>query len=167
MGARGPAPTPTALKRAMGRRVQANSGEPTPDLCIPPMPDHIKEDPIAAREWDNISIQLYRIGLLTRIDSAQLEVYCAFYSQMLNASRKIREFGMIVKDKWGRIGTNPAVRIMQQSAREVQKCLSKFGMNPADRTRIRIEALPQIEDNVDDFYSHIDNPTPNGKAKKQ
>ena len=80
MGARGPAPKPTALKVLDGnpRHRPINRSEPRPRPVAPKCPSWL--DAEAKREWRRIAPALERIGLLTEIDGTALAgcpVFCA------------------------------------------------------------------------------------------
>lgn len=157
MGRRGPAPTPAALKQAMGRSLRADLGEPQPDLTIPPKPPFL--DAVASAEWDRMSVELHRLGLLSNIDGAQLELYCVWYSRLQQASKGLNETGMLIKGSRGQYVINPLLKIASDATEKLQQCISRFGMNPADRTRIKVDPPSLgLNENVDDFYEHIGNP---------
>lgn len=141
----------------MGRSLGVDMGEPKPDLTIPRKPGYL--DAIASQEWDKISVELHRLGLLSNIDGAQLELYCVWYSRLQQALKGLNETGMLIKGSRGQYVINPLLKIASDATDKVQQCISRFGMNPSDRTRIKVDPPAMgVSDNLDNFYDHIDNP---------
>ena len=68
MGARGPAPKPTAIKRLQGDRGKRplNEREPTLPPGVPDCPDHLDE--VARRERARVSSLLLRMRVVTEAD---------------------------------------------------------------------------------------------------
>jgi P27 family predicted phage terminase small subunit len=62
---------------------------------LPRCPPHLSEE--AKREWRRVSKLLYRLGLLTELDTTALSLYCQTFSQWVEAERKLASFGMLIK----------------------------------------------------------------------
>ena len=78
MGARGPRPKPTAVKKREGNpgKRPLNEKEPefkAPEVC-PAAPAFLNE--IARAEWDRVAPELFAQGLLKNPDIAALTAYC-------------------------------------------------------------------------------------------
>ena len=93
MGARGPAPTPTAILSARGSwRAKANRDEPRPERGKPSCP---KSLPKAARAlWNKLCRQLDDMGVLAKIDGGQLERYCVYFLRWQECEAFIAKHGM-------------------------------------------------------------------------
>ena len=133
---RGRKPTPTKLKLVRGnpgnRPLPEN--EPKPDLGIPDCPDHLSE--IAKEEWKSMSGQLYRLGLMTRIDRAALAGYCQSYGRWVEAEKEAVVHGLVVKTKSGNLIQNPYLGIANRALKQMHIFLIEFGMTPSSRTRV-------------------------------
>lgn len=145
MGKRGPRPKPSALKRQQGtwRPDRAASNEMAPMAGVPVCPPHL--DAVAKAEWDRIVPELEATGVLTVVDGAGLEAYCANYamavwfqdvaskSPMIKVPKGIdRKTGQVVYT----VRANPAVAEARRHWQLVRQFLSEFGMTPAARTRV-------------------------------
>lgn len=125
MSPRGQKPKPTHLKLVTGtaRRDRMPKNEPMPDLALPPVPPELCDD--AKLEWGRVSIELYKLGLLTSIDRSALAAYCAAWGRFVRAERMLRTLGdgradgLLTKTAKGEIIPNPLVRIARQAAQAV------------------------------------------------
>ena len=145
---RGRKPKPTALKLAQGNvgKRRINASEPKPDLGIPSCPDHLA---LAARiEWDRITVELSKMGLLAQADRAAIAAYCAAYGRWVEAE-KVCSKGVVYKHG-DLIKVNPAVRVANDAMLLMHKYLSEFGLSPASRCRIHISEKPP-EDEYESF----------------
>ncbi len=152
MGKRGPAAKPTKLKLLEGtfRPDRAPANEPAPDLGIPVCPAWILNDGDARAEWSRVVPELARLGLLTVIDGAELEGYCANYARAVKAERIVKTKGLVVKTPFGP-KANPAVAIAKAAWQEVRKFGSEYGLSPASRTRINAPVKPLKKDPGEEF----------------
>jgi P27 family predicted phage terminase small subunit len=176
MGARGPAPKPTALKRLGGNagKRKPSAKEPRPRSKKPKMPGHftpdISEDDankewaiwqrefyeIARAEWRRVVRELSAVpGLLTSVDSDALAMYCETYARWVQASAKLAQGGMVekLKTKTGSeyYAISPYMTIVSQCMATMKQFLSEFGMTPASRTRIQV----QQETDTDEFDEYL------------
>lgn len=149
---RGRKPKPSALKSLAGdvghRPLKTN--EPRPDPGIPSCPEHL--DGPAREEWDRITIQLGRLGLLTQADRAAVAAYCSAYGRWVAAEKLVAK-GILYTPKKsegeapGLVKVNPAVRVAHDAMILMHKFLSEFGLSPASRAR-----LATTEDAPEDQY---------------
>jgi len=72
VGNRGPAPTPTVIRKAEGNpgKRPFNDREPQPRAIRPKMPKHL--DPRAKKEWKRLCPMLERLHVLTEADGIAL-----------------------------------------------------------------------------------------------
>jgi len=148
-------PKPTALKelagnpgkRAMNRNEPKFSGLPT---C----PPHL--DKVAKAEWKRISKELAAVGLLTAVDRAALAAYCQCWSRWVAAEEKIRETGLVVRSaKSGYPIQNPFVAIANTALDLMRKFLTEFGLTPASRSRLSVDADRSNADPFTEFMRSL------------
>jgi P27 family predicted phage terminase small subunit len=129
---------PSALKLLEGnwRPDTAPKNEPRPEIEIPEMPEGISE--IAQNEWNRITPELERLGLLGRIDRLALAMYCEAYATSVYARQMVSlptsEGGGMVID--GR--SSPWLKIWERASAMVLRFAVEFGMTPASRSRINV-----------------------------
>ncbi len=143
MGARGPAPTPTATKKARGtyRPDRAPQREAEPELVstVPPPPKWLTLK-TERDEWNRTAAVLVNAGLLSLADFDTLALYCRTKINYLKASRRARRHPVTIAQS-GYEAVGPWVTITKQHLAELIKLGASLGMNPASRTRI--EANPK------------------------
>lgn len=143
---RGRKPTPSYLKLLRGNpgKRALNKNEPRPEIPDePPAPPSFLAG-YAAEEWARISVEAYRLGLLTALDIAPLAAYCDAYERWRTARELIVAMGardpvmhgLIVKTQSGGAAPNPLVWISANAARDMVRFAAEFGMSPAARSRI-------------------------------
>lgn len=140
MGLRGRAPKPTVIEIAEGfpGKRGINQREPKPTATRPKMPEQVRLDPIAAREWRRMAPMLERMRVLTEADGAMLGNLCIDYSLLQQAQDGLRKSGMLIKHpETGHIHQNPLVAIVRSQADAVNRTLREFGMSPSSRSRIQ------------------------------
>lgn len=134
----GPPPKPTALKRLEGNpgNHDLSRVEPEPTKGAPRPPADLKGEALA--EWGRIVPELDRLGLLTKVDRAYLVAYCEAWASFDEARKAIAEYGILVEGRERTLVKNPAAQVMKDSADLMLKFGSRFGMSPADRTRLTV-----------------------------
>jgi P27 family predicted phage terminase small subunit len=134
MGKRGPPPKPSEVKKLEGTyrkdRVARNEFKPTPGT--PDRPADL--DPVACAEWDRVVPELIKAGLLTMVDGAVLEGYCATFA-MARHFQKLAEQAPIVDTDYG-LKPHPAVSEARRSWALVRQLAAEFGFTPSSRTRV-------------------------------
>jgi P27 family predicted phage terminase small subunit len=142
MGRRGPPPTPTALKILRGNpgRRPLNLREPAPPSAIPSPPTHL--DAVARSEWRRVVPQLAKAQLLTLVDRAALTGYCLAWSASVDATRKLAASSTILTSVKGYPYQNPEVLRLNQALKQLLRFSQEFGMTPASRSRIEVDAPP-------------------------
>ena len=148
MGKRGPKPEPTLITMARGNPSkktdeQLNHDQPKPDPEIPPCPEHLDEE--ARKEWDWISKYLFKQGLISIIDKAQLAVYCQAWSRWVQAEKKIASTPWIMKTAKGGAMINPYIKIADQAMAKLSGALAAFGMSPSSRSSIKMNEMPEAD----------------------
>jgi len=145
---------PTALKILEGRAKARPSGEPRPSLGIPECPEWLMDD--AKEEWGRVAPELFRLGLLARIDRTALAGYCQSYAKWKAAEEEISRKGMVFP-VLGDDGMpkyyqqTPEVGIANQCLKQIRAFCSLFGLDPSSRAKMD---LPSNKDD-DDFASKL------------
>jgi P27 family predicted phage terminase small subunit len=89
--------------------------------------------------WQAVVPSLVATGVATEFDSAELTVMCEWWRQYRKIQKAINKVG----------ATNPAyyklMIQMNMASNNFDKLAAKFGMTPADRTRVRVEKPKQEE----------------------
>lgn len=152
MATRGRKPTPTAIKELEGNpgKRPLNSNEPKPDATAPKCPKWL--EPEAKKEWKRLSIEMERIGILTKVDMAAFAAYCQAYARWQEAEKFITEHGTIVRTPSGYWQTVPQVSIAQTYMKIMEKLAEQFGLTPSSRSRI---IAGNQEGNTDDEMEKI------------
>lgn len=98
------------------------------------MPTHLSPDAIA--EWERITPILKDMGLIAIMDMVAVSMYCTSWGRHIKAERIITEKGEIEITSNGNIIQSPWVGMSNKSMDLADKFLGKFGLTPADRTRV-------------------------------
>ena len=136
MGLRGPAPKPTAQRKAEGNpsRRPLPENEPEYRLGVPECPSHLGEE--ARAEWDRIAPMLDSAGVLTEADYMALANLCQAYVTMQKAQVQLDKTGLLMKTATGYVQQSPLIGIVNSSMHQITRLCQEFGLTPASRTRI-------------------------------
>lgn len=129
-------PKPTELKLLANtyRKDRASRNEPKPKLEIPPCPSHLDDE--AKKEWRKMSKELYKLGLLTKIDKAGLAGYCQAWSDWVRALEQLKIEPRIFKSPNGYPILSPWIAVANKANEQLRAYLSEFGLTPSSRTRL-------------------------------
>jgi len=114
-------------------------------LNDPQCPDYL--DAIAAAEWNAIVPHLERLQLIHAIDTTALAMYCSAFSRWRDAEEKCKKYGEVVlspKQNYPQVSSFFTVR--NQAFDHMKKMLAEFGMTPASRKRLAIDAEDEAND---------------------
>lgn len=146
MGARGPAPKPTALRVLHGdqkRRINSDEPQPRPGLPLPP--GDMAGDVRAV--WDYVIAEIGPMGLAKRPDQHQLRAYCEAVVAHAQASRVMARDGVLVWDNHDRTHRkNPAFFVQTTSARTMLVFGREFGLTPASRVQFKAGEIAEAHD---------------------
>ncbi|MDO9711981.1 phage terminase small subunit P27 family [Paracraurococcus lichenis] len=136
---------PTEIKVVTGtlQNYRANPNEPKPDRLVPMMPQHMS--PHARAAWPYVCEVLDNMGVLTMADGIALEGLCEAYGDMRRGREALTRLGSDTYETVGKDGNAmrrayPEVAMVQDADRRLQSWLSKFGLTPADRSRVSARA---------------------------
>jgi P27 family predicted phage terminase small subunit len=144
MAPRGRKPKPTHLKLVTGtfRKDRAPKNEPKPLLTVPECPKELSDD--AKLEWERVSVELHKLGLLSNLDRAALAAYCSAYGLWVRAERELRTLvelagplaGLVQKSRTHGFVGNPLNNISRRAAAAMIRYAAEFGMTPSARARV-------------------------------
>ena len=101
----GPKAKPTKLRELEGnpgKRTLPEEVESEPG--IPARPTFLKG--AAKKEWERIAPELYKLGLLSKVDRAALAAYCQAYGRCDEAERKVKKEGYLFETSNGNLIQN-------------------------------------------------------------
>lgn len=153
MGARGPQPKPTALKRLEGnpgnRRLNEQEVQPVGTLR---KPAHVTGP--AAEEWDRV-VSSMPPGFYTAADVPVLETYCLTWGLYRNAIAAVASSikadssqdadkrdgfgGLGSKGSTGQMRVHPLLGEARGLGKLILQCADRLGMSPAARARLQAE----------------------------
>ena len=135
---------PTVMKKLEGtyRADRAVKNEPEPEVIKipPPMPEGLNI--YGQREWEKMTLELSKIGLLTTIDTSQLAAYCNEIGNYWEAEFQRRK--VIVREDTDE-GKEAAAMfyknyfdMAQKHLKSAQTIAMQFGFNPVSRSKISV-----------------------------
>lgn len=146
-------PVPRALKVLRGNpgKRPLNDEEPQPETGIPPAPKHFSK--ASREEWDRITVELEKLGLLTHIDRGALSIYCTAWGRHVEAENHLRAEGLMligkprrkvsadgtVEETEGGPYQNPWMAISNRAIETMHSMLGEFGLSPSTRSRMSVK----------------------------
>ncbi len=151
MGGRGRAPTPTSLRILKGNPQHRPINDQEPKPPADPLEEPTEGlDAEGAKEWRRVVSALHACGLATSVDRSGLMGYCQLYSRWRQIEDAIKADGLIVL-RPGKIATlHPLAREAGMVLDKLRQYLAEFGMTPASRSRIKVDA-PKPKSKVESF----------------
>ena len=147
MGARGPAPTPTAILAARGSwRAAARKGEPKPKIGTPVCPRWLSDE--ARKIWRRLVPLLVPSGVLTVVDGGALARYCDTWVRWHKATEALDKDGDVLVRRDGSMEASPYVAIYRNLSDMLSRHESQFGLTPAARARLVVEKAEQTQDDI-------------------
>ncbi len=139
-------PKPTAVKALAGNPGKRKLSATEPRFGgAAKCPAHLSKE--ARAEWDRVAEELAPAGLLTSVDRAALAAYCQTWARWCDAERQLQKSGVVLKSpKSGFPIQNPYVGIANTALDQLRKWATEFGMTPAARSRIHVEAPDEQTD---------------------
>jgi len=127
-------PTPLKILQGTTRADRQNPDEPMPDPSIPEPPKHLNDEALA--EWNRISKELFKLGLLSEIDRSALAAYCVVWSRWVEAETRLKQEPLIIVSKNEQPYQNPALGIANKALEKMRSFLIEFGMTPSSRSKV-------------------------------
>lgn len=138
-------PTPLKVIQGTQRADRINHNEPTPEPQIPKPPEHLHGESLI--EWERVSKELYKIGLLSEIDRSALAAYCVVWARWADAEHKLKTEPLVIVSKNGQPFQNPTLGIANRSLDLMRSYLSEFGMTPSSRSRVTASKKEEKKNN--------------------
>lgn len=138
---KGRKPKPTILKMIEGNpgKRALNTNEPQPSRDMPEVPDFLSEE--AQAEWDRVTPELHRLGLLTVVDRAALAAYCSAWGNFYAAQKVVNQAGpggAVYKSDSGCIRAIPHVAMANEAMSQIRAFCTEFGLSPSARGRMQL-----------------------------
>jgi len=162
MGARGPAPTPTAILELRGSSAlrykdshpRSRDGEPRPANRRPSCPSFLQGE--ARKEWNRVVKELLAMGCLAELDRGLLASYCEAFAEFMLASQEVGRQGRVVEKteeqgKVIRVEINPWMDVREKAFKRMAAAAREFGLSPSLRTRIRVQEPEKQVSAVSEF----------------
>jgi P27 family predicted phage terminase small subunit len=146
MGRRGPAPTPTKVKRLRGetRPSRLNHTEPLPRSDLPRMPTDMDAD--AKVVWRRVIRDMGHTGVIRSADADVLRCYCEAVSRYAAAARVYAQTGPLVRGRRGNeLVKNPIHQVARDQADEVRQFARELGLSPSARVGLRIDQARSLD----------------------
>ena len=135
---RGRKPKPTKLRELNGNagKRPLNKNEPKFSEITNIEPPSWLE-PLAVEMWQRVVPELLGSQVLTAPDLHNVEVFCMAYARWREAQQLIDQNGIvIINPENGSMSKNPAVTVVNESAKQMMQFGSLLGLDPSSRTRL-------------------------------
>ena len=98
----------------------------------------------ATKKWHEVVMLLDEMGILAKIDTTALQVFCATWERWLMAAKVIQEKGPSYESVSAREGmviikTRPEVKIVESCTIAMQQLFKNFGLTPAARKTMSVK----------------------------
>jgi len=141
MGARGPAPKPTALRVLHGgHRERINRNEPVPAALPVVRPPYLSDE--AARKWDELEPHLAAMRVITAVDVDVLAAYCECFARWRRLSQLAANSPPVFKRGEGDEVTfvrNPMWSQIRDAESALRAMAREFGFTPSARSGLRVQ----------------------------
>lgn len=126
---------PSAIKEADGWRAHhpRPRAEP-PAIGEPKRPDWLSIE--AKAEWEELIPLLRGMRVLGESDGPALADLCADTAILKQARALMGQTSLLIKSGEGLVRQNPLLRIIHETSARVAAARSRFGLTPADRSRV-------------------------------
>jgi P27 family predicted phage terminase small subunit len=133
-------PHPTARRKLEGNpsRRPMNDAEPVlPVEDLEQPPPELDDEPVARAEWLRLLPMLKRAQAITDGDRGALVALCLSWARYLDANKKVRAAGMVVRAPSGYPMPNPYIAIANKALGNCVKLWVELGLTPSARTRVK------------------------------
>jgi phage terminase, small subunit, putative, P27 family len=164
-------PIPSHLKLILGNpgKRPVPSPESLPEATAPGCPGHLGAH--AQAEWKRIVPELMTLGLLQRMDMAQLAAYCTAYGRWVEVELEILKLqqggavsGLLVKTPNGYPQISPLLAISNKCLEQIHTFASEFGLSPVMRSRVEALSMQRPLFPDDPMESALRAASPGNKA---
>ncbi|CAO3445768.1 hypothetical protein [Azospirillum argentinense] len=155
MAGRPPKPTHLKLVKGTAQKCRTNKAEPKPERGIPSPPAYLTDK--AKTTWGAVSVILDNMGVLTEADGPAMSGLCEAYADLMAARESLAQPMLLPPDSAGNAAVvaeageryywtfgksgpmrrqRPEIADIADADRRFAGWLAKFGLTPADRTRV-------------------------------
>jgi len=138
---------PASILKLRGTfRADRQSGaNPEPPTAIPTPPKMLTG--IALEEWDRITKLLAEAGCIAELDRTLLAAYCIEWAKFAKANGQLRLCkSMLARTTKGSKQAHPLLGISNRAFANLLRICGEFGLSPAARARLSIEAKAAGDD---------------------
>jgi P27 family predicted phage terminase small subunit len=96
----------------------------------------------AVRVWDRILGDFGHTGVIRRLDTDVLRIYCDAVVRYGEASRLLESSGPLIRGRDGALVRNPLNQVVRDQAKLVQSLAGELGLTPAARTGLTWQQAP-------------------------
>lgn len=168
---RGRKPKPTNLKILEGNPGQRrlNKNEPQPKSKRPRCPAWLSDE--AKKEWRRIAPELYRLGMLTIFDEAEVIAYCVYRGDFEHFEKRAQSTGRTYSTRGGKgkgkgkpkskgkyRQQTPEVSMRNKAFENMHKICTEFGFTPSARGRMSIPGVAEPDDGMEKFLQVVKRP---------
>jgi P27 family predicted phage terminase small subunit len=146
-GRSGRKPKPTAVLKLTGQyRPDRHEGtEPQPAVGIPEPPKSLTGEALA--EWDRITRLLVQVRCIAELDRSALAAYCIEWAKYIKANNRLRVINSLLTESTkGTRMPHPLLRVSDRALANMLRLCQEFGLTPAARSRLNVEAGQSSED---------------------
>jgi phage terminase small subunit len=129
---------------------------PAGEFSRPTMPEHVAEDPVAAKAFDDAASALERLGIIRKSHEMPLALFAVEWSRHVFAARIARKEPIVEGPRGSK--ANPAAGVASQAARVALDLLRDFGLTPAALARVDIPPPSLKDDPLDAFIAKRNQP---------
>ena len=134
-------PRPTAVNEAAGTYVKDPKrrpvNEPQPVSGRPDLPAQWKSDAAAKAAWNDICVDLEKLGVLSPVHRLALQAYVSNFLKWQEAEADILENGHTLSGSRDRTIRNPAIIAARDYWDRHVRILCEFGLTPSSQSRVQ------------------------------
>lgn len=135
-------------KEAVARKEAASRFEREGD-CTPVPPRELSAE--AQKNWDRIISEMAEWKVFDKVDADLIAVYCETLVRYEDAQR-LASKGLLIKAHGGMFVKNPAIPILESSAKILTVLADKLGLSPSGRARLAVKIAKEQEDENGDVF---------------
>ena len=106
----------------------------------------------AKKEWEVITSELIKAGVLQSVDLTILAAYCQEIADYWDLREILQDKGYTYETEKGYVGQRPEVAMMRKALEMATKIGIRFGVTPVGREKIRLRSNGPVKgDPVDDL----------------
>lgn len=122
-----------------------NAAEVEAPVIIPDPPKSLKGEAMA--EWDRITRLLAEAKCIADLDRSALAAYCIEWARYVTANNRLRVANTLLAESTkGTKMPHPLLRVSDRALANMLRICQEFGLTPASRSRLNIDAAAGNED---------------------